>query len=185
MIALAIGGAACVWRDVSAFAEFGVEPDIIVACNDMIASWPDRLDAAVTMHPERLREWLVAREANGFSPPARIFMHATAHEIHPWERVPFLFEPEIRSGSSGLFCAQVALQQLGATRVVCCGMPMDDAPHFTGGAKWDGAQCHRVGWMQARAHLGAVRSMSGWTRDLVGAPTKDWLHGHTDPTSSG
>lgn len=178
MLALCIGGAECVWDDLARFGEFHCEPDLVVACNDIITKWPDRLDAAVSMHPEQMGRWLRERAINHLPPPARVFAHLYAHDVYTaFERVPHLFDGATESGSSGLFCVQVAMQQLGATKVVCAGMPMDGAPHFYGGKGWDGAQLHRVGWRQALPHLANVRSMSGWTRELVGAPTKEWIDG--------
>ena len=62
----------------------------------------------------------------------------------------------------------------GAGRVV--GMPMDEQRHFTRGQAWDMATFHRDGWTKALPKIERkVRSMSGWTRELLGGVTLEWL----------
>lgn len=76
-----------------------------------------------------------------------------------------------RSGTSGLFGAKVSVL-LGYEPVILCGIPMDgtgrfyDRPGFVGNAidgieEWE--RC-------APIFAGRVKSMSGRTRDLLGAP---------------
>jgi len=93
--------------------------------------------------------------------------------IYPWS-----------GGSSGMLAVQVALA-LGCTKVMLCGMPMTPTPHFEQSAEFDAAhtvwseadghwrswlRVHQHGWFEDR-----VRSTSGRTRDLFGAPTREWL----------
>lgn len=83
-------------------------------------------------------------------------------------------------GSSGLYAAQIALEELGFDGVILAGCPMDAAA---------GALCQhsemgdptkvdrfKPEWARALPEIsGRIRSMSGWTRDLLGAPSGEWL----------
>src|SRR5574343_52454 len=81
---------------------------------------------------------------------------------------------ELMKGYSGrLFCTTGT----DYVTVVLCGMPIDDSPHFhreTGLAKGipELIAMHRKPWLDNAEYLrkAGVRSMSGWTRDLLGSP---------------
>src|SRR5690606_41623878 len=82
------------------------------------------------------------------------------------------------SGSSGLLAMIVALDALGCHRVALCGVPMDNRPHFresrvhVPGKPWGAARTHRRAIERVLDRLrGRVRSMSGWTRDVLGEPS--------------
>jgi hypothetical protein len=97
--ALCLGGAAGVqdeWTAALDLADF----DFIVACNDVGAIWPGRLDAWVTLHPEHITRWRDQRRANGFADAARYLVHG---DYPPkWaELVEFRFPGQGDSGSSG------------------------------------------------------------------------------------
>lgn len=182
-VALVLGGAGGVWRDIDAAMALG-EYDGVVACNDIGTAWPGRLDAWVTLHPDKMADWIKAREAAGHPPADRIVVYDTYAEreqhrvgLKPDLVVPYRFPGQQSSGSSGLFAAKVALVDLGFDRAVACGIPMDgDRGHFFGGARWNGAQRHRAGWKEALPHIrDRLRSMSGWTSELLGAPDAAFL----------
>ena len=167
MRALVLGGAACVWADVDAALGLG-EFDMVVACNDIGALWPGRLDHWASLHPERLPKWESERRARGY-PGGWV---TWAHRAHKgiardtggdW------------AGSSGLLAVRVALE-VGASRVVLAGVPLDrDAGHVVRQAAWPSADAFRKGWKRHEADLIGVRSMSGWTREFLGAPDEVWL----------
>jgi hypothetical protein len=163
-LALVLGGALTVWDDVEAALAL-TEADGIVACNDIAADWPGPLDAAATLHPEFWPRWAARRAAKGYPPVPRVFFNGWA------------FPGQDRSGSSGLFALKVALVDLGYDRAVLCGVPMDErARHIANFKPWRGAQTLRAGWVQALPAIAdRARSMSGWTADLLGRPTPDWL----------
>lgn len=171
-------------------ARAAVRFDAVVACNEAGTVWPGELMAWVTLHPRYLGtgpRWRKARAVKGY-PEAR------AHYGHPEAfkgslaqcdgltpdliATPYDFAGE-KSGSSGLFAAKVALVDLGFDRVVLCGMPMDPAPHFTGRNSWvpkdtDGrtsAHGFRNSWLAVpQEYRDRMRSLSGWTRILLGPP---------------
>lgn len=179
MKALVLGGGAGVFEEVAETeVQFGPDWwDIVVAANDVACHWPRRLDAWCTLHPEKLGAWRETREANGHPPATE---HVARHgkggpAIDRTIRHPF------RNGSSGLLAVAVAMD-LGATRIVCCGVPMERTAYFAestvhpDGKVFNGADSHWKQWQRHAARLdGKVKSMSGRTRTLLGAPTKEWL----------
>lgn len=179
MKALVLGGGADVFAEVAETERlFG--PDwwnIVVAANDVACHWPRRLDAICTLHPEKMGGWREVRAANGYPP-------ATEH-IGRHGRMTKALDRTIRhpfgNGSSGLLAVAVALD-LGATKCVLCGVPMTRTPYFAEsdvhpqGRTFSGANSHWKKWLHHGAKLdGIVKSMSGRTRDLLGAPTVTWL----------
>jgi hypothetical protein len=175
--ALVIGGADCVWRDVSAALDLG-EFAGVVACNDVIAEWKGKLDAACSLHASKLPGWLRARSNKCLPEPGRAFVSTASDRHYGAEAVNYRLPGQIVSGSSGLFAVKIALIDLGFDRAVCCGIPMSDEPHFFDTKGWVGADRHWPGWGQAIPFLAdRTRSMSGRTKDLLGAPTPAWLLG--------
>lgn len=172
--AIVIGGADCVWDDVKA-ARAMFEPDAYFVTNDMIALWPERLDYVCSLHPEKIAEWLAQRAKKKYPPPGEIWCHKIAgprgvmhkgvdHATTDW------------AGSSGLFGAKVALEQ-GFNKVVVCGVPLvAEHNHIQRKRHWSAAHAFRSGWKRNHKNLkDAVRSMSGWTKEFLGAPTPEWL----------
>lgn len=91
--------------------------------------------------------------------------------------LPLRYVPCI-GGSSGMLGVQVA-QQMGAERIVICGIPMTNTPRFDDAKGWEEAGSYLDAWEKGRDDLkGYVRSMSGWTQELLGAPTVEWLNGN-------
>lgn len=169
MLAAVLGGARGVWAELAELeAMIGRRPDLIVATNDAGVVYPGRLDAWATLHHERFAEWRRRRTGNT---DYRAFIHA------PHVAVQADVVPDRWSGSSGLYAAQVALSHLGARGVVLCGVPLDaDRAHFFNGAPWTDADVFRRGFEAALPVIReTVRSMSGWTRDLLGFPDPQWL----------
>jgi hypothetical protein len=174
--ALCLGGAAEVWEDVRALEELvGPWPGIVIAANDVGASWPRPLDHWVSLHAYKLPRWIALREGRGY--PGGFLAWGLSRDascVHytvvPWG-----------GGSSGLLAVQAA-QMMGCTRAVLCGMPMTPTPHFGETQErfhpqWFAATAYWVAWKRnAHRMLGWVTSMGGRTRELLGAPTAAWLH---------
>jgi hypothetical protein len=50
------------------------------------------------------------------------------------------------------------------------------ASHFTRGKPWLQCDSFTIGFMKSVPHFaGRVRSMSGWSKELLGAPSVEWL----------
>jgi len=178
--ALILGGAECVWEDIA-----GVERMIgrtwdgmLIAINDVGCLWPRRIDHWVSLHPDKFKVWIKERakrgHPSGYETWGRRKRHDTDHEIKSWA-----------GGSSGLLAVAVAYE-LGASRIILAGVPLDTRPHFAEsivhrkGKKWSSAGAHFKSWRKPEVLgrlEGRVKSMSGRTRDLLGEPTREWLEG--------
>lgn len=172
LTALIIGSANTLEDDLAgALALF--EPDLIVGCNHAARDWPSRLDHWASMHPDLFPLWLAERRRQGFPEPGR-YWHAR-HRIVP----AGISSTAVESwgGSSGLLCVAVAFE-LGVDRVVLAGVPLvKTAKHYDSDRNWDEARAYQWAWELRRpVLLGRVKSMSGWTRDLLGGPEEEgWL----------
>lgn len=163
MRALILGGADCLWCDLGALEVW--KPDVVIATNDAIAAYPDRIDHAVTLHPEKLVRWRMERWKNRGN-----------GDYETWSRpdTPDGVDRTLSgwsSGSSGMLAVGVALS-VGADSVVLAGVPMQaGAAHFFDPSPWNDVWHHREAWEKRADELrGRVWSLSGWTRDLLGAP---------------
>lgn len=172
--AIVIGGADCVWDDVKA-ARALFEPDAFAVINDMIPLWPDRIDYVCSLHPEKVAEWLNQRHKKGLDFHGEVWCHKIAgprgivhkgvdHHTEDW------------AGSSGLFAAKVLLEQ-GFDKIVLCGVPLvSESMHIVRKRHWSAAHAFRSGWQRNRKSIAhKVRSVSGWTKEFLGAPTPEWL----------
>lgn len=177
--ALILGGASCLAEDVETALRLGDYSGVVCA-NDAISWWPHDLDGAVSLHAEKLAaKWLPARLKQGYSRPKLVAAKDPGHSrcIPPLDRYidPF-FPGQIHSGSSGLMAAKMALIDLGFERGVLCGIPMDGQPHFFDDQPWRSAKSHVRGWNEAMPVIkDRLRSVSGITRDWLGAADKEWL----------
>jgi len=178
---LVLGGARCVWDDLERAKQIG-SYDAVVAVNDMLAHYSGEVEIFATLHIEKAAQWIVERGDKGF-PPAKII---AGHKGHIWEALPNRMQPDYRtdyrwpgmsaSGSSGLFAVKVALEH-GFDKVVLCGVPMQaEQAHFFDAKPWDEVKSFTDAWTVALPYIkDFTRSMSGYTRELLGEPTPEWL----------
>lgn len=172
LTALVVGDAACVDADVeAALALF--EPDAVAATNNMIIRWPQRLDYAVTLHPDACPNWVGIQKAIRQRREAGLNTPETwAHKAHPGvDR----FTKDWR-GSTGLLAVKV-LREEGFERIVLAGVPMSASEaHFYSSERWRTANAYHKGWLDHRSELSPyIRSMSGWTRTMFGEATRQWI----------
>jgi hypothetical protein len=161
VIALILGGAPSVWTEASeAGALVWPARCLIVAANLAGIAWGDHLDGWASLHTDLLPGWAAERKGNGDFQPFTPDVVA--------ERWP---------GSSGLYAAQVALFEMGASGVILCGVPMDSqAGHFTGRTPWESTTSYREAFKAALPDIGGrVRSMGGWTAEVFGQPSAAWI----------
>lgn len=171
MIAFVLGSAASLASDLAAAIALA-RPDTVIAVNAASTVWKGPLPHLATMHPDKAPEWLAGRAGRGLPVPESLWCPPGTKRA---DGLPWRFA-RAWGGSSGLFAVSVALNQLGADRVVLCGVPLDRQPHFSDPAPWREALRYRYAWTARRRELaGRVRSCSGWTRDLLGPPTAAWL----------
>lgn len=172
-------GSALTWeQDVEAALDIG-EYDGVVAVKRIGVLWRGRLDAWVTLHPDRLVKEMPERLLKGYPAPARVFSQTSASPMkHVTDQIDYKFPGQRTSGSSGLFAVRVAFM-LGFDRIVLCGIPLTkEFGKVDYGPLWHGEKLFRDAFQKAIPLFdGRVRSMSGWTKDLVGMPTAEWLKG--------
>lgn len=174
--ALILGGAAGVWEDVQALEEsMGRWDGIVCAVNDVGAVWPREFQHWVSLHPEKLPDWVEHRERAKHPEFGGITWSRTGKS-----GVDRVLQPR-GAGSSGLLAVQ-AMRAIGVDRIVLCGMPMSPTPHFAeslehrSGKPWTGCRAHWLAWKADGAWLsGVVKSMSGRTREFLGAPDREFL----------
>ncbi len=170
MIAAILGGAVGVWDQLARLKDMA-DVSVVVACNDAGVAYPGHLDAWATLHPEKFGTWRSRRRGNQ---DYRAFSLKRAHGCGEIEVVP-----ERWPGSSGLYAAQIALDEIGAGKAVLCGVPLTmQARHFFDrNNEWLEAENYRKGFLAALPVIrDRVRSMSGWTRELLGEPSPEWLN---------
>lgn len=178
---LVLGSAKCLWDDVNAALDIS-EFDGVVAAKHAGVVWPGKLDAWVSLHPERFGQIIAQRKAAGFPPAPRLFGHERATPRQGLELTQYRFEGQKTSGSSGLFAAKVALEDLGYDRAVLCGIPLTKSDgRLDNVALWHGAVAiFQAGFNEALPRINhRLCSMSGWTMHLLGRPTAKWLDGGT------
>jgi hypothetical protein len=178
--ALVLGGAKVVFDEArAAIAQFG-EPDQIVAVKDIWMEWP-KVDHVVSYHADRWPRELVRRRKLGFADPPTFWTYRGV-------RVPRMegIDPsrikyhDVRGGSSGLLGALVGIEV--CDRAVLAGIPIDvNQRHFHDrkkGKPWAEGHLYKKHWLDYLPKMkGRVKSMSGYTMELLGAPTVEWVRG--------
>lgn len=169
-----LGGGRCVWDDFGSLAPHHNMKILVV--NDVGMHVPYYPKHWYSNDNKMLDKWLQARrpllKKNIDRGPIKMHTHQTgtgAMNIWPWPG----------HGTSGLNACYTALA-LGYEKVILCGIPLDDSGHYFD-PPWtktnfvrevperDGE--HRW-WTMAKRKVfdGRVKSLSGRSRDLLGAP---------------
>jgi hypothetical protein len=171
-----LGGAECVWRDVNgALALF--EPDAFAAVNDIGTQWEGPLDIWATLHHEKMGAWRAERRRRGFRPA---HIHIGIEDQLGIDRVEDYRWPGMNaSGSSGLYAVKLLMAR-GFDRIVLAGVPMTAAgAHFFNSSPWSEVHSFTAAWREQLPRLrGCVKSMSGFTREILGEPDRTWLGLH-------
>jgi hypothetical protein len=156
MNVLILGCAPCVQDDVN-HVPVSDSGYIAIATGRMIVDWAHRLDYAASLHLSDIVhvEHATTVCTEGLGRGADII----------YDQIPY------RNGSSALYAVGFALLR-GAERIVLAGCPIDDTGHYWDAKRplqYDG---FRGAWLRALPQIkGRVFSMSGWTRELLGAPS--------------
>lgn len=165
-LALVVGSADCAFDDLAPFKD---RADIVIAVNAMIVAYPGDISVGVTLHSEFTPWYRSQRDLKQTTP-------WTLYSLASNDGVDHVVAPRW-IGTSSLYGVQLAMDRLGARRIVLAGVPLDTRPKF------DQPNClepwlqqYRDNWTQAKEHFTVpVHSVSGWTRDLLGEPPADWL----------
>lgn len=190
--AAVLGGAPNVWDDFGVLRAMvgGRWDGLVIVVNDVGVHYPDRVDAWATLHPEKLAEadpdhpggWSWERQRREFGHPGGYTTYA--------RRRPDLVHEIVENwggGSVALYAAGPIAFRLGADRVVLCGCPLDTSGAFAGSTTShtvsEHLETYRQGWVRriergrepGRYLTENVRSLSGWTKELLGGPDPAWL----------
>ena len=167
-VAVVLGGASCLWDDVMRLGR--LDRFVVVVVNEVGCHVSSRIDHWVSLHPENMAGWKARRPGNA---DYTSWSHRDSQYV---DRVV-----DHWGGSSGLFGARVAFAA-GCERVILCGVPLDERPHFHTSDQWGTGP-----WRDAKIHRGEVakhidrwknvRSMSGWTAQILGTPDEEWIRG--------
>lgn len=145
---------------------------VFIAVNEAGISLPE-LQHWGSLHPNKFGLWIQHRGDLGHP------MEFVRWSVGRTQRVDRVIRTW-KGGSSGLHGADIALNGLGLDGVILCGVPMDSSPNQFRGRPWHQAGVFRAAW-QAPDTLptlkARVRSMAGWTQQLLGLPSPAWLDG--------
>ena len=174
-IAFVLGGAACVWDDLEG-ARTLCTPDIVCCVNDIGVDYSGRIDHWVSFHSELLTRLILKRKKRGYADAANLWTGKARHRDAP----KGIKTHGTRGGSSGMLATGIMCDRVHATHIILCGVPIDGGmPHYHNRDNknpWIDARYYHKHW---RDNLDAfrkrVRSMSGWTSELLGRPDEEWL----------
>lgn len=162
-ILIVTGSAPCVLDDMDRAMHLAPAADYCAVGLDAVDLCPWPIQYMATYHPKEITRIAARRSRAGGNTNYRVISHKTADGVDIV--IPFTGP----SGSSALLACQAAIRALNYEQIILCGCPLDDNKY----------QGFRSGW-ENKAHrrevLGRVKSMSGWTRQLLGAPTGEWLN---------
>lgn len=180
-LALIVGCADCVWDEVEAAQKLATFDEFYI-CKLAGVHWDQGFFHWVTLHPEYMAHYQKLRREQGLPDTYEIIAPLESevgnHWQHPADRRVSYRWPKMSgaSGSSGLYGVKCAMDD-GCTHVVLAGIPMTrEARHFTRGNPWVQVDCFTEVWKLMLPKLkGRVKSFSGWTNELLGPPTREWL----------
>lgn len=166
-VAVIIGRANTVWDDLKALGEIPNAHYFVI--NDMVEKFPGPC-TFVSLHPPKLGKWLNNRRAAGYPQPNEVWSHAKG------DHVTKVLRDYTPAGSSGLFAIKVA-RELRFRHIVLCGVPMQaNMKHIGDPSDWSNCDFFLVGFkVRIKEIAPYVRSMSGWTREQLGAPDAAFL----------
>lgn len=153
--------------------------------NDIGTIYPERIDFWVSLHPEKMLKWQQLRRAHGLNDDYITYAHEPCQpglvpggdpRVDKW--LDFRYPGMTGSGSSGLLAVKAA-QAEGCNRIVLAGIPLTVKDrHFFDDKPWYERDSFADAWRIAYPNLKhSVRSLSGWTKELLGYPTSTWFAG--------
>lgn len=177
--ALILGRAAGVWEEYEAAKQLA-SFDVLIAINKAGRDCPDPIQHWTSFHPDLFPLWLKQRRELGL-PDHAAQLWSGIYKGHPCGSGKIAFPVkyvESNGGSSGMLAVDVALTGLSVDRAVLCGVPLQKTARYDDATPWTEGEVYRAAWLEKLEFIkGRVRSMSGWTRDLLGEPTREWLDG--------
>lgn len=175
--AIVIGRSDTVWQEFEE-AKKMIDNPVLIAINHSGRDYDGQVDHWVSYHPDLFRHWIDQRKRAGRADQKAVLWTGTYSGQKIGDKLKSLNLHRVicTGGSSGLLAVNVALDGINADRVVLCGIPLSEVPRYDDPKVWKEALVYRAAWRDEYERLkDRVRSMSGWTQELLGAPTKEWL----------
>ena len=173
--ALVVGSAPCVFDDLKAAPDW---PLIVVNFAGLRHLGPIEFWASI--HRRLIYKGIEMRRAAGGEMDFTAYVKCPPREHPPTPPPPTILktaQQKMGSGSSGLFAVEIAIR-LGYERLILCGIPLEGATtlqesgeesRVRGGKPF--VENFRAAWLRHFETLEpVVRSMSGWTKELLGGP---------------
>lgn len=183
LCAIVIGIAPCLEADLqSLWMEFpGVLFDYMAIGLDSSDRFTLDIQHVATYHPGELLQFKLRRSLIGGN--LSYETHAQENGVNPETREKIivdhiwpLVDKSPYSGSSAFLGTQACVG-MGYQKIVLCGCPLEGKNMID--PKASGYNAFQKGWQKYAPEMfeDKVRSMSGWTKEFLGAPTKEWLRG--------
>lgn len=189
-VAIVLGRGAAVWEEMEAAKQLlGSHPRTIVATKRAGRDYDGPVHEWPSFHPEMFAGWIAERAKHNRPPAQRLWSARSPKVKSPSNYGLAINWLESIGGSSGLLAIQVGFaigrppydNEPLIDKMILCGIPMEESVRYDDGKIWKEALFYRDHWIKyfrddprRRDH---VRSMSGWTQELLGAPTEEWLRG--------
>jgi hypothetical protein len=163
---IALVGCASNWqRDLDSLGELGASFDVMAIGLD--CPYKGNVKYFATYHIADIPLYQIKRGREGLNTDYKIIAHKSDKKNH----VDAVFEYQSPSGSSALLGVFASLE-FGYDKIVLCGCPLEGA-----NAKKHPYSVFRKGWQVHKNEvIGKVKSMSGWTAEFLGKPTREWLN---------
>lgn len=145
-----------------------------------VHEWP-------SFHPELFKPWIAIRAKYNRPPALRLWSARSPRVKKPDTGGLVINWLASQGGSSGMLGVQVGLaighppyqNEPQIDRLILCGIPMEKSKRYDDNQIWREAELYREHWIKFFGdnpqHKDRVRSMSGWTKELLGGPTEEWL----------
>ncbi len=170
-----IGSAPCAGRDIANMmslldADYAVADYMLIGIDTVeLVSVPVQYFA--TYHPVDIVPGRVRRALSGGNTDYCVVSHRQYCDKNGEPLVDEIVPFSPPSGSSALLGALAGVK-LCYKKIVLCGCPLEGPTK-----KNSNYSKYQKGWTAKKAALGdCVRSLSGWTKDFLGEPTRGWLH---------
>lgn len=165
--ALVLGSASSLYVDAAEALKL-FTPDCVAACNNTGKDWEGHVHHWFTLHITPTLDWVGILEARrrrklaGRNDPVT-WAHKMGRGV---DRTTTDW-----GGSTGLFAVK-GLMEMGFDQIVLAGVPMTIVGgHYFDKKVWAKAEFYHKGWLKHKDEIAPFcRSMSGWTRDLLGHP---------------
>ena len=159
-----------VWDD---FAKVRPWKGEIMCVNDVGMHLHDRVRHWVTLHAEYMPGWMAFRRGHLYGSGDSPMTHG--HKAKPGIEV--LWPIDQLGGTSGLFAVFIGLL-LGYEEITLAGIPMTGSGHYFDppwyGSEFADKPSQNVWkWAALNVFEGRVKSLSGWTKALLGSPVID------------